>query len=126
VVDRKGAKGPVTVPFNGVSVLYGIQPEKLIECLLTRADDGLVPRFLWAWPEPVRYTRPRNIADTARLEAIYRRLLGMHLPLGADGTPQPTTLLLDDAAGAMFEAWIAENNQAVGEVASLYKGFVAS
>jgi len=123
VVDRKGASGPVTVPFNGVSVLGGIQPEKLTECLLNTADDGLVPRFLWAWPDPIRYTRPRSIADTDRLEVIYRRLLSLQVGRAADGTHEPVTVLLDDTAADMFEAWIVENNASLGQAASLYKGF---
>jgi hypothetical protein len=72
VVDRKSGRGPVTIPFNGVSVLGDIQPEKLTECLLSTADDGLVSRFIWAWPDPIRYTRPRSVADIGRLDRIYR------------------------------------------------------
>jgi hypothetical protein len=123
VVDRKSAKGPVTIPFNGVSVLGGIQPEKLTECLLSTADDGLVPRFVWAWPDPIRYTRPRSVADRGRLDAIYRRLLNLQAIRGSDGAHQPATLMLDAAAGDMFEAWIVENNASVSDSASLQKGF---
>lgn len=46
VIDRKGsAKGPITIPFNGVSVCGGIQPAKLADALLASPDDGLVARL---------------------------------------------------------------------------------
>src|SRR4029453_7082791 len=57
-VDRKGAKAPLLIPFNGVSVLGGIQPAKLASALLDSPDDGLVARFLWAWPGKVAFPRP--------------------------------------------------------------------
>jgi hypothetical protein len=51
VIDRKGVKEPLTIPFNGVTVLGGIQPAKLAGALLDSPDDGLTARFLCAWPE---------------------------------------------------------------------------
>lgn len=123
--DRKGNKaGVVSVPFNGVSVLGGIQPEKLSDCLLATADDGLVPRFLWAWPEPRRYQRPRNIADQALLDAIYRTLAGLSAQSKDDGEIIPDVLILDPEAGTIFEAWICDNDDAIREAAGLYKGFL--
>ncbi len=125
VIDRKSNKaGPLFVPFNGVTVLGGIQPEKLRECLLKTADDGLVPRFLWVWPDPILYQRPREIADTQQLERMYRRLLEIDAPRHEDGRYDPRVLLLADDAADVFEAWVRDNDAAVREAASLYKGFV--
>lgn len=123
-VDRKSMKGPMFVPFNGVTVLGGIQPEKLSDCLLKAADDGLVARFLWAWPEPIQYQRPTSVADADRLEAIYRRLSGLPSQRDEDGRVIPEVLLLDDAAGSIFEAWIRDNDAAIKEAAGLFKGFL--
>lgn len=124
-VDRKSNKaGAVCVPFNGVTVLGGIQPEKLSECLLKTADDGLVPRFLWAWPEPRRYQRPRNIADLGLLDTIYRTLAGLSVQSKDDGEIIADVLMLDPEAGTIFEAWICDNDDAIGEAAGLYKGFL--
>lgn len=118
VIDRKGAGKPLPIPFNGVSVLGGIQPAKLAECMLESPDDGLVPRFLWAWPDPVHYHRPRAVADAQRLERVYRRL-GDLLP-GEGGVP--VVLMLSPAAADMFEAWI-QDGQSPSDAASLYKSF---
>ena len=124
VIDRKSMKAPLFIPFNGVTVLGGIQPEKLSECLLKTADDGLVPRFLWAWPDPIRYQRPRAIADVAQLERVYRRLLGLQPLRDGDGRALPGTVMLSDAAARVFEAWICDNDDAVREASGLYKGFL--
>lgn len=124
VIDRKSFKAPLFIPFNGVTVLGGIQPEKLSECLLKTADDGLVPRFLWAWPDPIRYQRPRAIADVALLEQVYRRLLSLNPSYDDQGQPEPVTIMLSEPAGHVFEAWIRNNDDAVREASSLYKGFL--
>lgn len=118
VIDRKSLKAPLSIPFNGVTVLGGIQPEKLSDCLLNVADDGLVARFLWAWPDPVPYRRPRQLADMARLERVYRRLAGI-----GRSADEPTRLLLAPRAADAFEAWMGENSEAVRDAASLFKGF---
>lgn len=123
-VDRKSLKAPLFIQFNGVTVLGGIQPEKLSECLLKTADDGLVARFLWAWPDPIRYQRPSGVADVVLLERIYRRLLGLQPARDEDGQASPIVLMLNDAAGAIFEEWIRDNDAVIREAAGLYKGFL--
>ena len=124
VIDRKAAGSSVTIPFNGVSVLGGIQPEKLVDCLLSAADDGLVARFLWAWPDPIPYRRPSNIADVGKLEEVYRRLDGLCHAHDLAGKAKPTVLMLDENAASIFEAWQCENGASIQDAASLYKGFV--
>lgn len=117
VVDRKSLAKPITVPFNGVSVLGGIQPEKLRDSLLGVADDGLVARFMWVWPEAIPFRRPTQIAERARLDGIYRRLQQM---------PQPTdriVLPLEPAASDIFEQWITENDADVRNAAGLFASF---
>lgn len=122
-IDRKGAKAALRIPFNGVSVLGGIQPEKLVDCLLHGADDGLVARFLWAWPDAIPYQRPRQVADMQRLERAYRRLDGLRAGSSLNGDPAPVTLSLNAGAADIFEAWVRDHQATLGEAASLYKGF---
>ncbi len=123
VVDRKGVKDPVVITFNGVTVLGGIQPEKLADCLLDVADDGLVARFIWAWPDPIPYRRPLNIADVELLDRVYRRLSSLSANDNGEGGLTPDVLLLDTGAAEIFEAWVGENSATVHDAASLYKGF---
>jgi hypothetical protein len=123
VIDRKGTKGAITIPFNGVSVLGSIQPEKMAGALLGSADDGLVARILWAWPERIPYSRPQRIADIDKLEDIYRAL--SELPWGTDfmGGNVAIRLRLSDAAADLFEEWAKANEEGVDDCSPLYKSF---
>lgn len=124
VVDRqKHDREPIIIPFNGVSVLGGIQPEKLAQALLADTDDGLVARFLWAWPEPIPYRRPRRIADVDALARLYRRLDGLAWAAASDGTDTALTLSLDSAAADLFERWAGEAQAGLDDAGTLYKGF---
>ncbi len=119
-IDRKSQAKPLTIPFNGVSVLGGIQPEKLADCLLDVTDDGLVARFLWAWPDPIPYRRPSRVADVGLLEQVYRRLRELHGPADAEAE----IVRLDADAADIFEAWIRDGQAASADAAPLYKGFL--
>lgn len=125
VIDRKGSPEPTTVPFNGVSVVGGIQPEKLADALFGRGkpDDGLVARFLWAWPDKPLYVRPRRAGDSAALTALYSRLDGLGWGIGRDGRDVAVTLPLDDRAADVFEEFERDNRAAGDDAAGLFKSF---
>lgn len=125
-IDRKSAiKGPILIPFNGVSVCGGIQPAKMADALLSSPDDGLVARFLWGWPDKLPMVRrPRQAADMAALESVYRRLEGLSWGQDADGRDSAVTLPLSDDAADIFERW-EQDNAGLDETASaLFKSFV--
>jgi hypothetical protein len=115
VVDRKGLSKSIVVPFNGVSVLGGIQPDKLRDALLNASDDGLAARFLWVWPDPIEYRRPQSIADRGKLDAIYRQLERLAW-INEDARALP----LSTAAASIFEVWIKANTQETDENVGLY------
>lgn len=123
VIDRKGSTGPITVDFTGVSVVGGIQPDKVSSVLLSGVDDGLVARFLWAWPESIPFRRPTASGDRSRLEAIYRKLDGLTWGYDANGEEKAITLDLDPDASDLFEAWAVSNDQGIDDAGSLYKNF---
>ncbi len=124
VIDRKGSKGPLTVPFNGVSVLGGIQPAKMTDCLLTSPDDGLVARFLWIWPDKLAFARPSHCPDVDQLEAAYRRLESLAWGSNGNGDPVAVTLPLSSAAADLFEAWQKDNSDGDDDASGLMKSFV--
>jgi hypothetical protein len=124
VIDRKGAKQPITIPFNGVSVVGGIQPAKLASALLSSPDDGLVARFLWAWPDKVAFARPRQAADMEGLESLYRRLEGLGWGQDSEGRPCAVTLPLSAPAADVFEQWEKDNALVDDDAGSLFKSFV--
>lgn len=125
VIDRKSSPEPITVPFNGVSVVGGIQPEKLADALFGRGkpDDGLVARFLWAWPDRPPYRRPRRPADRSVLETIYCRLDDLGWGMGEDGRNVAVTLPLDDMAADLFELFERHNRDAGDDAGGLFKSF---
>uniref|UniRef100_A0A6M3XVT7 DUF3987 domain-containing protein n=1 Tax=viral metagenome TaxID=1070528 RepID=A0A6M3XVT7_9ZZZZ len=125
VIDRKGAKGPMMIPFNGVSVLGGIQPAKMADALLASPDDGLVARFLWAWPDKVpSIKRPREAADLGRLQRAYERLDSLAWAKNAEGGDVARVLPLEPKAADLFEGWQAENAAIDQDASALFKSFV--
>lgn len=125
VIDRKGAKGPLTIPFNGVSVLGGIQPSKMAAALLSSPDDGLVARFLWAWPNKLKEVRrPRQSADMGALENVYRRLEAISWGMDPEGRQTAVTLPLSARAADIFERWEQDNASVDEDAAALFKSFV--
>jgi putative DNA primase/helicase len=125
VIDRKGASGPLMIPFNGVSVCGGIQPSKLATALLDTPDDGLVPRFIWSWPEKLGFVRrPREAADIGALEAAYQRLEGIQWGQDPEGRRCAVTLPLSDDAADLFERWQQDNAAADEDASALFKSFV--
>ncbi|RIV83369.1 DUF3987 domain-containing protein [Aurantiacibacter zhengii] len=125
-IDRKGsAKGPIIIPFNGVSVCGGIQPAKLADALLSSPDDGLVARFLWAWPDKLSVVqRPRQAADIGALEGVYRRLDGLSWGQDSEGRQTYITLPLSDNAADIFERWQQDNAALDDDASALFKSFV--
>ena len=122
VIDRKGQDGPLTIPFTGVSVAGGIQPDKMIP-LITGADDGLVARFLVSWPEPRPFSRPKRCGDSARLEAIYRRLDELDWAENEVGDKVARILTLSPAAADIFDEWAKGNETGIDDAGSLFKNF---
>jgi hypothetical protein len=53
-VERKKFPEPLIIPRLAVAVAGGTQPDKIAK-LVTDADDGLLARMLWAWPEPIPF-----------------------------------------------------------------------
>lgn len=123
-IDRKGTPEPLTVPFNGVSIIGGIQPQKLAESLLGKVDDGLPARFLWCWPDRPEFVRPRSAANMGALEDALRRLEGLQWAIDGDCNRVAATLPLDADAADVFE-WLQQSHRQAGDDANgLLKSFI--
>jgi hypothetical protein len=116
--------GELRGQFNGVSVLGGIQPGKLADALLSSTDDGLVARFLFAWPDKAPFRRPTVAADLGLLADVYRRLEELCWAQDAEGKLSPITLPLSPSAADIFEHWQIENAALDDDASNLYKSFV--
>lgn len=98
IVERKKLQKPIVVPHLVVGVYGGTQPDKLAE-LTREADDGMLARFLWFWPDPIPFdltlTAPAIGWATAALDRL--RLLEM-LPATPDAPARPVMVPLTAAA----------------------------
>jgi putative DNA primase/helicase len=52
IINRMSYERPLEIPSASLSMIGGIQPEKLQEFLAKDPDDGLAARFLYAYPDP--------------------------------------------------------------------------
>jgi hypothetical protein len=103
-VDRKGEPEALMVsePFVGIS--GGIQPEVLKD-LSRGPQDGMLDRFLCAYPEPVAPGwREAHITEAAELRYanLYKQLRMRHLDSDEFGDPFPQKLVFSPSAKAVL------------------------
>ncbi|MEO7384908.1 MAG: DUF3987 domain-containing protein, partial [Novosphingobium sp.] len=111
------------VEFNGISILGSIQPDRLAP-LLADANDGLVPRLLWAWPDKLPPSIPKKPADLDALESVYRRLDNLVWGRNSDGDNEAMMVPLSDAGATMFHIWEVENAASAADAGSLFETFI--
>lgn len=120
-VDRKKLAQPLRIEHHAVSIVAGIQPDRLASLVLAGDDDGLAARFLYCWPEPVPPTRPRVKPDAAIVVRALRRLRGLEFQ--SDGERRlPVTLAVEPAALDVWQAWREEHHRATKDLSGLAAG----
>lgn len=104
--DRVSLKeGGLDVPFCAVSLIGGIQPDKLQEMVLAGADDGLAARPLYSWPDVIAPKRPTSVPDQTLLVSALRRVADIRFATDSDGNLQTVVLPLETDAADEFQAW---------------------
>jgi hypothetical protein len=98
-VDRVKHSEPIIIPSLAISILGGIQPDRLDSLVLKEADDGFAARFLYIWPNKSTPSRPKCIPDNDFVMAFFNRL--HTLPTGNT----PCVLRLSEEAVVMFSEW---------------------
>jgi uncharacterized protein DUF3987 len=106
-IDRKGAPEAVMVPVPFVGISGAIQPEVLRD-LNRGPEDGMLDRFLCAYPEPV----PPGWSEATITEAskalyanLYRKLRARHMETDEFGDPLPRKVYFGPAAkGVLIDA----------------------
>jgi hypothetical protein len=107
-IDRQKDPEPIIIPYLTVSILGGVQPDKL-RLITGGDDDGFAARFLWFWPEPVSTFRLARVpVDGAAQDEALRRLHLLGMSKAEDGALQPSHVALSDAAAAHFEAYVIQ------------------
>lgn len=123
-VDRKGG-GTTFVPYNGVSVLGSIQPDRLRSFVLSGDDDGLAARFMYGWPAPVGFTPPRPVKGSGRIAQIYEELSALPWGFGLNAENQAIVIPFSSSASDVYTAWQTGRSSEDSEFGGpLYQGLV--
>jgi hypothetical protein len=101
-VERVKHHEPVIIPRLAVAVCGGTQPDKLA-LLMREADDGLLGRMLWVWPEPIPFRLGQHAPGAQWAARALDRLRELDLQPG--NPPAPIMVPLADDARAMIETF---------------------
>lgn len=97
-VDRQSRPEPIIIERLSVSVLGGIQPDRL-SAINGGSDDGLAARFLYAWPEVVdAFTVRQEPIDSTDQRAALQRLADLSLQPDEFAKLRPAFIPLSDAS----------------------------
>jgi hypothetical protein len=110
-IDRVKLEEPIQIPRVALSVMGGIQPDK-IKSITTGSNDGFSARLLYIWPASRPPKRPTVKPDHLLLLRTFKQLLS--LPVG----DEPRILAFSEAAAQCFEQyrqWMySQEQQATG------------
>ncbi len=124
VVDRVKRPDPIHIPHLSLALFGTVQPDRLAD-LLADADDGLLSRFLWAWPDHVPpFTRPNASADVDSAASALIRLADLEMPRDSNGHFYPSNTALTDAAAHALESFGREMQQKEEQIGGLMKGVI--
>lgn len=125
VVDRVKHPEPIKVERLVVSFLGGIQPERLAE-VMQKADDGLLARFNYFWPEPVLFRRPTRVPDIPWAIMAFDRLRCLEMtnnPLDPSRS-KPLMVRLEDPAADLLTEFGASTQRQKDMTAGLMKSAI--
>jgi putative DNA primase/helicase len=97
--------------------------------VLADADDGLIARLIYIWPDPlpIRPLLDRGDADAGRrrdvLISAARRLRALAMGADVDGTPAPRALRLNEDGRALFDELRREAMTRTREASGLIAGW---
>jgi Protein of unknown function (DUF3987) len=104
-VERQKHPAPIVIPRLAVGVYGTTQPDRLAS-ILRQADDGLLARIFWLWPDPVDFRLGRETPGAAWAIGALDRL--RELDLRADSTPRPIMIPLCETARPLMEDFARE------------------
>jgi putative DNA primase/helicase len=110
IVDRKGREEPLFLPRPFVSVVGAIQPRVLPELGAGR-EDGMMDRFLFAYPLPVPSAwSDHEISPASRGEYadLYKRLRELHMNTDDHGYPDPVRIHFSPCAKDLLKGAVNE------------------
>jgi hypothetical protein len=113
-VERVKHPEPIVIPRLAVAVYGTTQPEKL-GLLMRGADDGLLARILWTWPDAISFKLGKQVPAAQWAVTAMDRLRELDLQTG--DAPSPIMVPLSDQARLMIETFgheMQESQHAAG------------
>ncbi len=111
VIDRVKHDSPIIIPHLSVSVLGGIQPDKLCSNLFSGDDDGLHSRFLYMYPDPIPPIRPASKPLSGLVQFGVNKLFNLKMDSDRKGSVVPKTLYLSNHAMDTLDIWRSWHHQ---------------
>lgn len=78
-IDRRKLAEPLIIPHLTLSILGGIQPDRMNSLLIAGDNDGLASRFAFVWPDPSPPLRPASGYELANLRCAFSRLHSLQM-----------------------------------------------
>lgn len=103
-VERQKNPDPINVERLAVAVAGSIQPDKLAG-LFQDADDGLLARFVWCWPEAVPFRLSRTAPGVSWAIEALDRLRMLDLSTDENGNRVPINVPLAEPAMEAMQAF---------------------
>ena len=107
-----------------VSVFGTIQPQRLIDTVLSDRGDGFLARFLWVYPEPKPAAIPQNIALPENVLAAFKELDSLLDPYADNAETQKKCLPLSIEAQQLFNTWYLAHLNKSQQEESILKYFL--
>jgi hypothetical protein len=109
IQDRVKHPKPVEVDCLAVSVIGGIQPDRLRSFTVRSDDDGMASRFLFLYPAgSTPFERPKRIADSTVPERAFARLANLEAEQDENGRRKAREIPFSDRAANVLEKWRRE------------------
>jgi Protein of unknown function (DUF3987) len=120
-VERQKHPEPIAIPRLAVAVYGSTQPEKLA-VLMRGADDGLLARILWLWPDPIPFRLGHQPPGVGWAIRALDRLRELDLQL--EDPPSPMMVPLTQEARAMIETFGDEMQQRQANAGGLLRSAI--
>lgn len=78
-IDRRKFAEPIIIPRLTLSILGGIQPDRMNSLLIAGDNDGFASRFAFVWPDPSPPVRPAAGYGLANLRRAFSRLHSLQM-----------------------------------------------
>ena len=107
-----------------VSVFGTIQPQRLIDTVLSDRGDGFLARFLWVYPELKPVAIPQNIVLPENVLAAFKELDSLLDPYADNAETQKKCLPLSIEAQQLFNTWYLAHLNKSQQEESILKYFL--